>query len=301
MNSNIIDIENLHKTYVNGFEALKGVSLQIREGAFFGLLGPNGAGKSTLINSMVRLVKPTSGSIRIAGFDIARDTSEALMNIGVVAQEILCDPFLSVYEMLSFQSGYYGLKNNDEWIEEIIDSLGLSEKRQTPCRLLSGGMKRRVMVAQALVHKPPVIVLDEPTAGVDVQLRNQLWQFIEKLHQKGHTIVLTTHYLEEAQNLCSEIAIINHGKIVTTGTTDQLLDAVEQNTVRFRLVKGQMPEKLRSRVLHAEAQSFVIGFSDAMDLGAILETLRTARCEIGNLQTSKATLEDLFIQVTQAN
>lgn len=301
MNSNIIDIENLHKTYVNGFEALKGVSLQIREGAFFGLLGPNGAGKSTLINSMVRLVKPTSGSIRIAGFDIARDTSEALMNIGVVAQEILCDPFLSVYEMLSFQSGYYGLKNNDEWIEEIIDSLGLSEKRQTPCRLLSGGMKRRVMVAQALVHKPPVIVLDEPTAGVDVQLRNQLWQFIEKLHQKGHTIVLTTHYLEEAQNLCSEIAIINHGKIVTTGTTDQLLDAVEQNTVRFRLVKGQIPEKLRSRVLHAEAQSFVIGFSDAMDLGAILETLRTARCEIGNLQTSKATLEDLFIQVTQAN
>lgn len=301
MNSNIIDIENLHKTYANGFEALKGISLQIRQGAFFGLLGPNGAGKSTLINSMVGLVKPTSGSIRIAGFDIARNTSDALMNIGVVAQEILCDPFLSVYEMLSFQSGYYGLKNNDEWIEEIIDSLGLSEKRQTPCRLLSGGMKRRVMVAQALVHKPPVIVLDEPTAGVDVQLRNQLWQFIEKLHQKGHTIVLTTHYLEEAQNLCSEIAIINHGKIVTTGTTDQLLDAVEQNTVRFRLVKGQIPEKLRCRVLHAEAQSFVIGFSDAMDLGAILETLRTARCEIGNLQTSKATLGDLFIQVTQAN
>lgn len=300
MSSNIIDIENLHKTYANGFEALKGISLQIREGAFFGLLGPNGAGKSTLINSMVGLVRPTSGQIRIAGFDIAKNPSEALMNIGVVAQEILCDPFLSVYEMLAFQSGYYGLKNNDAWIEEIVDSLGLSEKMQTPCRLLSGGMKRRVMVAQALVHKPPVIVLDEPTAGVDVQLRNQLWQFIEKLHKKGHTIVLTTHYLEEAQNLCSEIAIINHGEIVTSGATDQLLNSVEQNTVRFRLVKGTVPETLRPRILHSEAQTFVMGFSDAKDLGTILAALQEEDCCIENLQTSRATLEDLFIKVTQS-
>ena len=207
MSSPILDIHNLHKTYSNGFEALKGINLQITEGSFFGLLGPNGAGKSTLINSLVGLVKPTRGQIRIAGFDIEKNKTLALMNIGVVAQEILCDPFLSAYEMLSFQSGYYGLKNNDDWIEEILENLGLTEKIQTPCRLLSGGMKRRVMVALALVHKPPLIVLDEPTAGVDVQLRNQLWQFIEKLHQKGHTIVLTTHYLEEAQNLLSLIHI----------------------------------------------------------------------------------------------
>lgn len=299
MSSPILDIHNLHKTYSNGFEALKGINLQITEGSFFGLLGPNGAGKSTLINSLVGLVKPTRGQIRIAGFDIEKNKTLALMNIGVVAQEILCDPFLSVYEMLSFQSGYYGLKNNDDWIEEILENLGLTEKIQTPCRLLSGGMKRRVMVALALVHKPPLIVLDEPTAGVDVQLRNQLWQFIEKLHQKGHTIVLTTHYLEEAQNLCSEIAIINHGEIVTAGTTDELLNAIEQNTVRFRLISGNFPANLQSRVLRLEAQHYVLGFFNAQDLTYILNTLSANHCIVENLQTSRATLEDLFIKVTQ--
>lgn len=299
MSSPILDIHNLHKTYSNGFEALKGINLQITEGSFFGLLGPNGAGKSTLINSLVGLVKPTRGQIRIAGFDIEKNKTLALMNIGVVAQEILCDPFLSVYEMLSFQSGYYGLKNNDVWIEEILENLGLTEKIQTPCRLLSGGMKRRVMVALALVHKPPLIVLDEPTAGVDVQLRNQLWQFIEKLHQKGHTIVLTTHYLEEAQNLCSEIAIINHGEIVTAGTTDELLNAIEQNTVRFRLIRGNFPANLQSRVLRLEAQHYVLGFFNAQDLTYILNTLSANHCIVENLQTSRATLEDLFIKVTQ--
>lgn len=299
MSSLILDIHNLHKTYSNGFEALKGINLQITEGSFFGLLGPNGAGKSTLINSLVGLVKPTRGQIRIAGFDIEKNKTLALMNIGVVAQEILCDPFLSVYEMLSFQSGYYGLKNNDDWIEEILENLGLTEKIQTPCRLLSGGMKRRVMVALALVHKPPLIVLDEPTAGVDVQLRNQLWQFIEKLHQKGHTIVLTTHYLEEAQNLCSEIAIINHGEIVTAGTTDELLNAIEQNTVRFRLIRGNFPANLQSRVLRLEAQHYVLGFFNAQDLTYILNTLSANHCIVENLQTSRATLEDLFIKVTQ--
>ena len=301
MHSNIIEIDNLHKTYGNGFEALKGITLRIREGTFFGLLGPNGAGKSTLINAMVGLVRPTTGKIRIAGHDIEHEISNALMNIGVVAQELLCDPFLTVHEMLQFQSGYYGLRNNNDWIEEIIDNLGLSDKMQTPYRLLSGGMKRRVMVAQALVHKPPVIVLDEPTAGVDVQLRNQLWQFIEKLHRKGHTIVLTTHYLEEAQNLCSEIAIINHGKIVTSGQTDRLLDSVEQNTLRFRLVKGELSAELRNRVLHHEAQSCVMGFYDAKDLSNILNDLQSNGCEIENLQTSRASLEDLFIKVTQSH
>ena len=299
MSSPILDIHNLHKTYSNGFEALKGINLQITEGSFFGLLGPNGAGKSTLINSLVGLVKPTRGQIRIAGFDIEKNKTLALMNIGVVAQEILCDPFLSVYEMLSFQSGYYGLKNNDDWIEEILENLGLTEKIQTPCRLLSGGMKRRVMDALALVHKPPLILLDEPTAGVDVQLRNQLWQFIEKLHQKGHTIVLTTHYLEEAQNLCSEIAIINHGEIVTAGTTDELLNAIEQNTVRFRLIRGNFPANLQSRVLRLEAQHYVLGFFNAQDLTYILNTLSANHCIVENLQTSRATLEDLFIKVTQ--
>ena len=221
------------------------------------------------------------------------------MNIGVVAQEILCDPFLTVYEMLSFQSGYYGLRQNKAWIEEIIENLGLSDKIQTPCRLLSGGMKRRVMVAQALVHKPPLIVLDEPTAGVDVQLRNQLWHFIETLHKKGHTIVLTTHYLEEAQNLCSEIAIINQGKIVTKGKTDALLSSMQQNTLRFRLTKGAFPASLAPRLLNHEAQSYVLGYTDGGDLTDLLTALRTNHCEIENVQTSRASLEDLFIKVTQ--
>lgn len=295
----ILDIRNLHKTYSNGFEAIKGISLQIREGSFFGLLGPNGAGKSTLINSLVGLVRPTRGQIRIAGFDLSTHKTDALMNIGVVAQEILCDPFLTVYEMLSFQSGYYGLRQNKAWIEEIIENLGLSDKIQTPCRLLSGGMKRRVMVAQALVHKPPLIVLDEPTAGVDVQLRNQLWHFIETLHKNGHTIVLTTHYLEEAQNLCSEIAIINQGKIVTKGQTDALLSSMQQNTLRFRLTKGAFPTSLAPRLLNHEAQSYVLGYTDADDLTDLLTALRTNHCAIENVQTSRASLEDLFIKVTQ--
>lgn len=299
MNSYILDISDLHKTYSNGFEAIKGISLQIREGSFFGLLGPNGAGKSTLINSLVGLVQPTQGRIEIAGFDLRSHKTKALMNIGVVAQEILCDPFLTVYEMLSFQSGYYGLRQNSAWIEEIIENLGLTDKVQTPCRLLSGGMKRRVMVAQALVHKPPIIVLDEPTAGVDVQLRNQLWHFIESLHQKGHTIVLTTHYLEEAQNLCSEIAIINQGKIVTEGQTDALLSSMQQNTLRLRLTKGTFPACLTPKLLSREAQSYVLGYSDADDLTDILAIFRSNNCEIENLQTSRATLEDLFIKVTQ--
>ena len=276
-----------------------GLDFKLRRGELTCLLGANGAGKSTLINSLVGLVQPTQGRIEIAGFDLCTHKTQALMNIGVVAQEILCDPFLTVYEMLSFQSGYYGLRQNKAWIEEIIENLGLSDKIQTPCRLLSGGMKRRVMVAQALVHKPPLIVLDEPTAGVDVQLRNQLWHFIETLHKKGHTIVLTTHYLEEAQNLCSEIAIINQGKIVTEGQTDVLLSSIQQNTLRFRLTKGTFPASLTPKLLSHEAQSYVLGYTDAGDLTDLLTALRTNHCEIENVQTSRASLEDLFIKVTQ--
>ena len=292
-----IEIDHLQKTYKNGFQALKGISLKVEEGDFFALLGPNGAGKSTLINTLAGLVLPTKGSVKILGKDIVSDRVTASMNLGVVAQEIIYDPFLSVRETLQFQSGYYGLAKNDDWIDELLHELGLKDKAQTPTRLLSGGMKRRVLVAQALVHKPPVIVLDEPTAGVDVELRHQLWKFIGRLHQKGHTVILTTHYLEEAQNLCSNVAILNHGEIVAQDKTDRLLENFQQSTVQFRLTNAGLPQELASKVLRQQNHNYVLSFADTKDLDGILQTLLKANLTPENLTLSQASLEDVFVKL----
>lgn len=292
-----IEIDHLQKTYKNGFQALKGISLKVEEGDFFALLGPNGAGKSTLINTLAGLVLPTKGSVKILGKDIVSDRVTASMNLGVVAQEIIYDPFLSVRETLQFQSGYYGLAKNDDWIDELLHELGLQDKAQTPTRLLSGGMKRRVLVAQALVHKPPVIVLDEPTAGVDVELRHQLWKFIGRLHQKGHTVILTTHYLEEAQNLCSNVAILNHGEIVAQDKTDRLLENFQQSTVQFRLTNAGLPQELASKVLRQQNHNYVLSFADTKDLDGILQTLLKANLTPENLTLSQASLEDVFVKL----
>ena len=292
-----IEIDHLQKTYKNGFQALKGISLQVEEGDFFALLGPNGAGKSTLINTLAGLVLPTKGSVQILGKDIVSDRVTASMNLGVVAQEIIYDPFLSVRETLQFQSGYYGLAKNDAWIDELLHELGLQDKAQTPTRLLSGGMKRRVLVAQALVHKPPVIVLDEPTAGVDVELRHQLWTFIGRLHQMGHTVILTTHYLEEAQNLCSNVAILNHGEIVAQDKTDRLLENFQKSTVQFRLTNARLPQELASKVLRQQNHNYVLSFADTKDLDGILQTLLKANVTPENLTLSQASLEDVFVKL----
>ena len=292
-----IEIDHLQKTYKNGFQALKGISLKVEEGDFFALLGPNGAGKSTLINALAGLVLPTKGSVKVLGKDIVFDRVAASMNLGVVAQEIIYDPFLSVRETLQFQSGYYGLVKNDDWIDELLNELGLQDKAQTPTRLLSGGMKRRVLVAQALVHKPPVIVLDEPTAGVDVELRHQLWKFIGRLHQKGHTVILTTHYLEEAQNLCSNVAILNHGEIVAQDKTDRLLENFQQSTVQFRLTNAGLPQELASKVLRQQNHNYVLSFADTKDLDGILQTLLKANLTPENLTLSQASLEDVFVKL----
>ncbi len=292
-----IEIDHLQKTYKNGFQALKGISLKVEEGDFFALLGPNGAGKSTLINTLAGLVLPTKGSVKILGKDIVSDRVTASMHLGVVAQEIIYDPFLSVRETLQFQSGYYGLAKNDDWIDELLHELGLKDKAQTPTRLLSGGMKRRVLVAQALVHKPPVIVLDEPTAGVDVELRHQLWKFIGRLHQKGHTVILTTHYLEEAQNLCSNVAILNHGEIVAQDKTDRLLENFQQSTVQFRLTNAGLPQELASKVLRQQNHNYVLSFADTKDLDGILQTLLKANLTPENLTLSQASLEDVFVKL----
>lgn len=211
--------------HFGSLQALAGVSLAIEQGEFFGLLGPNGAGKTTLISSLAGLVRPDSGAISVMGHDVIRDFREARRLLGVVPQELVFDPFFNVRETLRIQSGYFGIRKNDDWIDEILANLDLTSKADVNMRRLSGGMKRRVLVAQALVHKPPVIVLDEPTAGVDVELRQGLWQFIRRLNGEGHTIILTTHYLEEAEALCNRIALMKLGKVVALDTTANLMAA----------------------------------------------------------------------------
>jgi ABC-2 type transport system ATP-binding protein len=226
-----ISFKHLTKHY-GSLVALNDVSLEIEEGEFFGLLGPNGAGKTTLISILAGLCRPTAGSVEVMGHDVQADFREARRLLGIVPQELVFDPFFTVRETLQFQSGYFGIKNNGEWIDEILHHLGLADKANKNMRALSGGMKRRVLVAQALVHRPPVIVLDEPTAGVDVELRQSLWKFISRLNQEGHTIVLTTHYLEEAQELCGRIAMLKKGQIVALDTTANLLARVNNSQTK---------------------------------------------------------------------
>jgi len=215
-------IEHLTKSY-GSLQALQNVSLDVKEGEFFGLLGPNGAGKTTLISILAGLCRPDSGRAFVMGTNVQTNFIEARRLLGVVPQELVFDPFFSVRETLRFQSGYFGIRNNDDWIDEIMTHLDLTSKANSNMRSLSGGMKRRVLVAQALVHRPPVIVLDEPTAGVDVELRQSLWKFISRLNQDGHTILLTTHYLEEAESLCGRIAMLKSGQVVALDTTQNLL------------------------------------------------------------------------------
>lgn len=211
--------------HFGSLQALAGVSLEIEAGEFFGLLGPNGAGKTTLISSLAGLVRPDSGSLKVLGHDVIKDFREARRLLGVVPQELVFDPFFNVRETLQIQSGYFGIRKNDDWIDEILENLDLTSKANVNMRRLSGGMKRRVLVAQALVHKPPVIVLDEPTAGVDVELRQGLWQFVRRLNNEGHTIILTTHYLEEAEALCERIALMKQGRVIALDTTANLMAA----------------------------------------------------------------------------
>ena len=229
-----ISFQNLSKQY-GSLMALRGVSLEIEEGEFFGLLGPNGAGKTTLISILAGLCRPTQGVAKVMGFDVQKDFRQARKLLGIVPQELVFDPFFTVRETLEFQSGYFGVRHNDDWIDEVLANLGLADKADKNMRSLSGGMKRRVLVAQALVHRPPVIVLDEPTAGVDVELRQSLWQFITRLNREGHTIVLTTHYLEEAQELCNRIAMLKKGQIVALDTTANLLQRFKQTGTQVDL------------------------------------------------------------------
>ena len=280
-----------------GLRALDGVSLEIAEGEFFGLLGPNGAGKTTLISCLAGLVRPTSGRLSILGHDVLTDYREARRCLGVVPQELVFDPFFSVRETLRFQSGYYGIRHNDDWIDEILANLDLTAKAETNMRRLSGGMKRRVLVAQALVHRPPVIVLDEPTAGVDVELRQTLWQFIQRLNREGHTIILTTHYLEEAEELCGRVAMLKQGGIVALDSTRNLLDRYSGHTLSLRLVNGEnLPADIRERAsLSGGFLNFHLTCYDEVE--PLLANIREAGCRIADLRMVEADLEDVFVDV----
>src|SRR5213595_1890104 len=248
-----IEVRDVHKRF-GELQALSGIDLEIRQGEFFGLLGPNGAGKTTLISVLAGLARADRGSARVMGHDVRADYRAARRSLGVVPQELVFDPFFTVRETLRFQSGYFGVRDNGAWIDEVMRHLDLASKAEVNMRALSGGMKRRVLVAQALVHKPPVIVLDEPTAGVDVELRQALWQFIRRLNRDGHTIVLTTHYLEEAEALCERIAMLKQGRIVALDTTQNLLSSFAGLTVR--LTAPMLPEAWRSRVQRQEGETY---------------------------------------------
>jgi ABC-2 type transport system ATP-binding protein len=297
-----LQITDVKKRY-QSLQALGGVSLAIEEGEFFGLLGPNGAGKTTLISIIAGLNRADAGSVKIHGHDVVSDYRAARMKLGVVPQELVFDPFFTVRETLRMQSGYFGLTNNDDWIDEVMENLDLTNKADTNMRALSGGMKRRVLVAQALVHKPPVIVLDEPTAGVDVELRQTLWQFISRLNREGHTIVLTTHYLEEAEALCKRIAMLKLGKVVALDRTDALIRRISGSQLVLRLKRGSLPDGLRrwspipKSCWPAMRQQVHLRVNDYAEVEPILATLRASGAEIDDLQLQQADLEDVFIQI----
>ena len=291
-----VQARGVEKRY-GAVRALAGVSLEVPEGEFFGLLGPNGAGKTTLISALGGLAIPDAGTLAVMGHDVARDFREARRAVGIVPQEIVFDPFFTVRETLEIQSGYFGLRANGAWIDELIERLGLAAKARANMRSLSGGMKRRVMVAQALVHRPPVIVLDEPTAGVDVELRQALWAFVRGLNEAGHTIVLTTHYLEEAQQLCSRIAMMKDGRIVALGSTARLLADFSERVLRVKLERGELPPSLAAGATHEASGAWRIPIVDVAHVEQALRALREAGAGVESIEVAEPELEQVFVKI----
>jgi ABC-2 type transport system ATP-binding protein len=295
-----VSFQNVSKTYSGErgpLHALDDVSFDIRQGEFFGLLGPNGAGKTTLISILAGLARASAGRVTVIGHDVVSDYAAARMALGIVPQELVFDPFFSVRESLRIQSGYFGVHHNDVWIDELLHNLGLADKADSNMRQLSGGMKRRVLVAQALVHRPPVIVLDEPTAGVDVELRQTLWQFIARLNKQGHTVLLTTHYLEEAEALCSRIAMLKQGKVVALDRTANLLAGTASTMLRFSTDQPLPPviaehARITGRIVQLTAH-------DAAEVERLLGTLHRGGVKIEDLEIGRADLEDVFLEIMQ--
>ncbi len=295
-----VSFQQVCKTYPGargGLRALDDVSFDIAPGEFFGLLGPNGAGKTTLISILAGLTRATSGRVEVEGHDTVADYAAARKALGIVPQELVFDPFFSVREALRIQSGYFGVRGNDDWIDELLASLGLADKADANMRQLSGGMKRRVLVAQALVHRPPVIVLDEPTAGVDVELRQTLWQFIAGLNRQGHTVLLTTHYLEEAEAMCGRIAMLKQGRVVALDRTSALLAGTASTMLGFKTDQALPPAiaqhaRVTGRIVQMKAH-------DAAEVESLLAQLRAAGVRVEDLEIGRADLEDVFLEIMQ--
>jgi ABC-2 type transport system ATP-binding protein len=295
-----VSFQNVSKTYSSprgSLRALDAVRFDIQQGEFFGLLGPNGAGKTTLISILAGLARASSGQVRVMGHDVEADYADARMTLGIVPQELVFDPFFSVRETLRIQSGYFGLHHNDAWISQLLEELGLADKAGANMRQLSGGMKRRVLVAQALVHRPPVIVLDEPTAGVDVELRQTLWQFIARLNREGHTVLLTTHYLEEAEALCSRIAMLKQGRVVALDRTANLLAGTASTMLRFK-TDQPLPAALAGQA-RTTGRIVQLKAHDAAEVETLLAALRAAEVRVEDLEIGRADLEDVFLEIMQ--
>jgi ABC-2 type transport system ATP-binding protein len=296
-----IEVTDVVKRYAGkrgGVTALDGVSLRIEPGEFFGLLGPNGAGKTTLISIIAGLARATHGRARVMGHDVVDDYRAARRALGVVPQELVFDPFFTVRETLRNQSGYFGIRHNDDWIEEVMANLDLTAKADANMRALSGGMKRRVLVAQALVHRPPVIVLDEPTAGVDVELRQGLWAFVRRLNAEGHTIVLTTHYLEEAQELCGRIGMLKGGRLVALDRTRALIERLAGVQMTLRL-RGALPASLRAQVIDEKPGRVTLRLAQPGEVESVLAACRQGGVGVEEIEVGHADLEDVFLQLMQ--
>lgn len=291
-----LEINQVNKKY-GSFCALKDINFKINQGDFVGLLGVNGAGKTSLIASIAG-VNRFEGEIKVMGYDVIKDVVKAKTHLGVVPQEIAFDPFLSVYQTLEFQSGLYGIKNNKVWINELIERMHLSSKAYSNTRSLSGGMKRRLMVAQALVHKPALIILDEPTAGVDVEIRHSLWEFILELHNKGHSILLTTHYLEEVEKLCKTIIMLDKGSIITQNSKEKFI--IESNqlpaTLHIETEQGQYPMALEPLLIKQEGDNLLFKLENNDILFSILESFKNQNIIIRNINLNKLSLENVFIK-----
>ncbi len=292
-----IEIRGVSKTY-GSVRALADIDLDIAEGEFFALLGPNGAGKTTLISILAGLARADTGSLKVMGHDVTTDYRGARRSLGVVPQELVFDPFFTVRETLQFQSGYFGLGRNNDWIGEVMARLDLTNRADFNMRALSGGMKRRVLVAQALVHKPPVIILDEPTAGVDVELRQGLWQFIRQLNGDGHTIVLTTHYLDEAEALCSRVGMLKQGKLVALDSTHNLLKGYSGAQLRLRLANGSLPESLAQMTAGAPTNGeYLLGLRDYAEVETVLAELRKNNLTVTFMELEQPDLEEVFVEI----
>jgi ABC-2 type transport system ATP-binding protein len=305
-----IEISNLGKTYKKSKRsaektALQSINLQIKKGSFFGLLGPNGAGKSTIINILAGLVNKTSGVVKIGGIDIDQDQQAAKFKIGIVPQELVIDPFFNVRETLEIYAGYYGIKKSERRTDEIIEALGLKDKALATPRSLSGGMRRRLLVAKALVHNPEILVLDEPTAGVDVELRNQLWNYVKKLNQSGTTILLTTHYLEEAEELCDEIAIINHGQVIACDRKENLMNVLSSKELIISCTDEITAQtlalfpNLQTKLLAKDKISITYD-PEKIAVAKILHTISDNKIQIKDISTKQPDLEEIFKHLIKA-